>query len=148
MPPCALVPIRREHRFFYPADGPQLSAAIRFRRAGGCCEGCGRRHGQRVFHLGDGHWWGAPTATWRDRRGRLVRLDPGTVDALAVVRTPRVVLAAAHRDHGASNNADANRAAFHQRCHMIHDWPEHRRRRWATLVRGKAPGDLFGGPHA
>jgi len=27
------MPIRREHRFFYPIDWPQLSAVIRFRRA-------------------------------------------------------------------------------------------------------------------
>lgn len=40
------MPIRREHRFFYPIDWPQLSAMVRFRRAGGRCEGCGRPHGQ------------------------------------------------------------------------------------------------------
>ncbi|SEG69760.1 hypothetical protein SAMN04488144_14530 [Methylobacterium sp. 190mf] len=28
------MPIRPEHRFFYPIDWPQLSAVIRFRRAG------------------------------------------------------------------------------------------------------------------
>ena len=39
------MPIRREHRFYYPIDWPQLSAVIRFRRAGGACEGCGRPHG-------------------------------------------------------------------------------------------------------
>ncbi len=59
-----------------------------------------------------------------------------------------VVLAAAHRDHDTANNAGANLAAFCQRCHMIHDRPEHRRRRWATLFRRKALGDLFRGPYA
>lgn len=34
------MPIRREHRFFYPIDWPQLSAVIRFRRAGERCEAC------------------------------------------------------------------------------------------------------------
>jgi hypothetical protein len=29
----ALMPIRREYRWFYPIDWPQLSAAIRFDRA-------------------------------------------------------------------------------------------------------------------
>jgi hypothetical protein len=29
------MPIRREHRFFYPIDWPQLSAVIRFGRAQG-----------------------------------------------------------------------------------------------------------------
>ncbi len=40
------MPIRREHRFFYPINWPQLSAAIRFRRVGGRCEVCRRPHGQ------------------------------------------------------------------------------------------------------
>ncbi|MER2249710.1 hypothetical protein ABS772_07250, partial [Methylorubrum podarium] len=46
------MPIRREYRFFYPIDWPQLSAVIRFGRAKGRCEGCGRPHGQLIFHLG------------------------------------------------------------------------------------------------
>ncbi len=48
------MPIRPEHRFFYPIDWPQLSDAIRFRRARGRCEKCARPHLQQVFHLGDG----------------------------------------------------------------------------------------------
>jgi hypothetical protein len=48
------MPIRPEFRWLYPIDWPQLSALIRFKRARGCCEGCGRLHGQIVFHLGDG----------------------------------------------------------------------------------------------
>ena len=38
------MPIRRKHRYFYPIDWKQLSAAIRFVRAQGRCEGCGRPH--------------------------------------------------------------------------------------------------------
>jgi len=45
-------------------------------------------------------------------------------------------------------NADANLAAFCQRCHIINDRPEHQRRRWHTLFRRKALGDLFAGPYA
>ncbi len=142
------MPIRREHRFFYPIDWPQLSAVIRFGRAQGRCEGCGRPHGRTVVHLGDGRWWDADVAVWRDGRGRRVRVRPGAVDVLGTVRRTRVVLAAAHRDHDTANNAEANLAAFCQRCHIIHDRPEHRRRRWATLFRRKALGDLFQGPYA
>jgi hypothetical protein len=109
------MPIRREHRFFYPIDWPQLSAAIRFRRAGGRCEGCGRPHGRIVYHLGDGRWWDPETASWRDGRGRRTQLKAGTADVLRIVRRTRVVLAAAHRDHDTANNADANLAAFCQR---------------------------------
>ena len=45
-----LMPINARYRWFYPIDWPQLSAVIRFRRAQGKCEGCGRPHG-RVWHL-------------------------------------------------------------------------------------------------
>src|SRR5215207_10658374 len=34
---------------------------------------------------------------------------------------------------------------FCQRCHMLHDRPEHQRRRWFTLFRRKALGDLYQG---
>ena len=37
-----LMPIHARYRWFYPIDWPQLSAVIRFRRAQGKCEGCGR----------------------------------------------------------------------------------------------------------
>lgn len=50
------MPIRPEHVFLYPIDWPQLSHHVRFVRAGGACEHCGRPHGQRVFHLRDGRW--------------------------------------------------------------------------------------------
>jgi hypothetical protein len=87
------MPIRREHRFFYPIDWPRRSVVIRFGRA----KGYGR--------------------------GRRVRIASGT-DILGRARRTRVVLAAAHRHHDTSNNADANLAAFCQRRHMIYDRPE------------------------
>ncbi|MDP4026129.1 hypothetical protein Q8W71_26230 [Methylobacterium sp. NEAU 140] len=141
------MPIRREHRFFYPIDWPQLSAVIRFGRARGRCEGCGRPHGRLVHHPGDGRWWDGDAGRWRDGRGRPTRLAVGT-DALGLVRTTRVFLATAPRNHDTADNADANLAAWCQRCHMVYDRPEHRRRRWATLFRRRALGDLFDGPYA
>ncbi|MHB2208245.1 hypothetical protein [Methylobacterium sp. CM6257] len=139
------MPIRPEHRFFYPIDWPQLSGVIRFGRAKGRCDGCERPHGQLVYHLDDGRWLDA--GRWRDGWGRRIRIASET-DILGLARRTRVILAAAHRDHDTSNNADANLAAFCQRCHIIHDRPEHRKRRWATLFRRKALGDLFGGPYS
>lgn len=121
------MPIRREHRYFYPIDWLQLSVAIRFGRAKGCCEGCGRPHGQTVVHLGDGRWWDAEAGRWRDGRGRVARLKVGTDDVLGLMRRTRVVLAAAHRNHDTADNTDTNLVAFCQRCHLIHDRPEHRR---------------------
>ena len=140
------MPIRREHRFFYPIDWPQLSAVIRFGRARGRCEGCGRPHGRTVFHLGDGRWWDDEAESWRDGAGRMIRLSTAD-DVLAATRTTRVVLATAHRNHDTADNAAANLAAFCQRCHMMHDRPEHKRRRWLTLFRRKALGYLFRGPY-
>jgi hypothetical protein len=141
------MPIRREHRFFYPIDWPQLSAVIRFGRAKGRCEACARPHGRTVFCLGDGRWWDEEAASWRDGAGGLVCIEAGAADVLGEVRTTRVVLAAAHRNHDTSDNSPANLAAFCQRCHMIHDAPEHQRRRWRTLFMRKALGDLFRGPY-
>ncbi|MCJ2077996.1 hypothetical protein MKK68_20505 [Methylobacterium sp. E-016] len=140
------MPIRREHRFFYPIDWPQLSATIRFGRAGGACEGCGRPHGQTVYHLGDGRCWDAGIGAWRDGQGRPLRSLP-TIEDLGLIRTTRVMLAAVHRDHDTANNLDRNLVAFCQRCHINHDRPEHKRRRWCTLFRRRAMGDLFRGPY-
>jgi len=142
------MPIRPEHRFFYPIDWRELSIVIRFDREKGRCEGCGRPHRRTIFHLGDGRWWDPEAGRWRDGHGRLIRLKVGADDVLGRVRRTRVVLAAAHRNHDTANNANANLAAFCQRCHLIHDRPEHRRRRWRTLFRRKASGDLFHGPYA
>ena len=136
------MPIRPEYRWFYPIDWPQLSALIRFERARGRCEGCGRPHGRTVCHLGDGRWWDVERKTWRDGQGRRVRGAAGT-DLLAQTRSTRVVLATAHRDHDPTNNHPRNLVAFCQRCHLAHDREEHRRRRWLTLFRRRALGDLF-----
>jgi hypothetical protein len=39
------MPIRPELRPRYPADWPQISRRVRFERAGGRCEACGRPPG-------------------------------------------------------------------------------------------------------
>ena len=140
------MPIRPEHRHFYPIDWPQLSAVIRFDRAAGRCEGCGRPHGKTVLHLGDGRWYDAEAGTWRDGKGRKLRRLK-IVDPLNTVRSTRVYLAAAHRDHDTSRNGAADLAAWCQRCHLAHDRPEHQRRARFTILRRRALGDLFLGPY-
>jgi hypothetical protein len=138
------MPIRPEFRWLYPIDWPQLSAVIRFQRAKGRCETCGRPHGRTVRHLGDGRWWDEEAQSWRDGQGRpLLRLDLTTHES--AVRITRVVLATAHLDHDPTNNRPRNLKALCQRCHMRHDRDEHRRRRWLTLRMRKAIGDLFSG---
>ena len=52
----------------------------------------------------------------------------------------RVVLATAHRDHDPTNNDASNLAALCQRCHILHDKPEHLRRRRLTYLARRALG--------
>jgi hypothetical protein len=136
------MPIRPQLKWFYPVDWPQLSNVIRFERAKGRCETCGRPHGRQVRHMGDGRWWDEDGRIWRDGRGRALPRMPATDSAIALKIT-KVVLATAHLDHDPTNNRPRNLKALCQRCHMIHDRAEHRRRRWITLRMRKALGDLF-----
>ena len=141
------MPIRPEYRWLYPIDWPQLSAEIRFRRAGGRCEACGRPHGRVVFALPDGHWWDGVDGSWRTGRGRLLQRRIPKAEQLAALKATRVILATAHRDHDPTNNRPRNLVAFCQRCHLAHDREEHWRRRRLTLRRRKALGDLFLGAY-
>ncbi len=117
------MPIRREYRWLYPIDWPQLSAQIRFARAGGRCEHCGRPHGKLVLHLGDGRWWDDRREIWRNGQDRPVRNlpRPEALPAHVPRRITRVVLATAHLDHDPTNNRPRNLKALCQRCHMLHD---------------------------
>ena len=141
------MPIQPQHRWFYPIDWPQLSAVIRFKRAKGRCEGCRRPHGKLVCHLGDGRWWDAQARIWRDGRGKALKgLRPLRLWREPILST-RVFLACAHLDHDPTNNRNRNLRALCQRCHLLHDRPEHQRRRWLTLFRRRALGDLYLGPY-
>ena len=51
------MPIRRELRDLYPAHWRELSRRVRFERAHGMCQGCGRPHGATVRCLPDGRWY-------------------------------------------------------------------------------------------
>ena len=138
------MPIRAENRWLYPIDWDQLSNAIRFIRAGARCERCRRPHLRRIAHLGDGRWWDGEGSTWRSDRGRRAAVRHPALHAR--VRTTFVVLACAHLDHDPGNNAPANLAALCQRCHMLHDAPEHRWQRWWNAFRQRAIRDLYEDP--
>ncbi|TNC65792.1 hypothetical protein [Rubellimicrobium roseum] len=151
------MPIAPENRWLYPIDWPELSRLIRFGRAKGRCERCGRPHGRDVVHLGDGSgtWWDEDQGRWRDGRGRRVRgLPPPSViearePALAglgpvpVLPVTAVVLASCHLGHDPGKNGPRDLAALCQRCHMLHDASEHRRTRWRKAHEPRARGDLF-----
>lgn len=144
------MPIRPEHRWLYPIDWPEISNIVRFTRAGGRCEHCQRPHGRYVTFLAgaDGVWWDVDIHAWRDGRGRRLRSAPDVapLEAIRMTRKP-VYLATAHLNHDPTFSGPRwrNLAALCQRCHMIHDAAEHRRRRWWNAFRVRAIGDLFSG---
>jgi hypothetical protein len=139
------MPIRRELRDLYPAHWHALSRRVRFERARGMCQGCGRPHGSTVRCLPDGRWYDSARNTWRDRRGGLARWPD--LEQIVRLRTTRVVLAAAHLDHDPTNNRLRNLRGLCQRCHMIHDRPHHLAQRRITCLLRRASGDLFLGPY-
>lgn len=145
------MPIRREDRNFYPIDWRELSLAIRFGRAKGRCERCGRPHGETVHHLGDGRWFDAAVERWRDGRGRLIRKaslpDPRSASSELPVTTTLVRIACAHLDQDTANNDDSNLAALCQRCHLDHDRSWNMEKRRLTVLLRRAIGDLFTGPY-
>jgi hypothetical protein len=140
------LPINRELRWFYPIDWPEISRRVRFERAGGTCERCGRPHGETVRCLPDGRWFDVARNTWRNGRGRLARW-PDIEEAVGFRQT-RVILAAAHLDHDPGNNRQRNLKSLCQRCHMIHDHTHHLARRRITYLLRRALGDLFLGPYS
>ena len=135
------MPIRRDLRPLYPPNWPELSRQVRFERAGGVCQNCGRPHGARLRCLPDGRWFDPVQNTWRDRRGKPARW-PDLVEAVGI-RTTRVVLAAAHLDHDPRRNGWRNLRSLCQRCHILHDRPYHLAQRWITYRLRYALGDLF-----
>ena len=90
------MPIKPELRWFYPIDWPQISRQVRFERAGGRCQTCGRPHGETVRCLPDGRWYDAASSTWRNGRGRPARWPD--IEEATRIRHTRVVIAAAHLD--------------------------------------------------
>lgn len=140
------MPIRAHRRWLYPIGWRQLSDLVCFERAKGRCQGCGRPHGQLVAHLRDGRWWDAEAGTWRSGKGRPL---PALASLTCDETHPRtkVVLAAAHLDHDPGNNRLRNLRAFCQRCHMLHDKPEHQRQRHLTYLKRRALGDVFHGDY-
>jgi len=135
------MPIRRELRPLYPPHWRALSRQVRFERAGGKCQHCGRPHGALIRCLPDGRWFDPAARTWRDGRGRPARWPD--LEAAIGLRTTRVFLAAAHLDHDPTNNRLRNLKGLCQRCHMLHDRPHHLAQRRITYRLREALGDLF-----
>ena len=121
------MPVRRDLRCLYPPHWPELSRRIRFERARGRCQACGRPHLVWLRCLPDGRWFDEAARTWRNRRGKPCRW-PDLIEA-AGLRSTRVVLAAAHLDGNPANNRLRNLRSLCQRCHVLRDVPHHTRQR-------------------
>jgi hypothetical protein len=139
------MPIRREFRVLYPLHWDEISRRVRFERAGGACERCGRPHGVELRCLPDGRWFDHRRRTWRDRRGRPARWPD--LEEMTHQYTTRVILAAAHLDHDPANNRLRNLRSLCQRCHLLHDRAWHLLQRWITYRLRYAGADLFLGPY-
>ena len=97
------MPIRPENRDKYPANWKEISARIRFERAGGRCECDGR--------CGDDH--GGRCTAENGKKHPVTRAN--------------VVLTTMHLDHDPTNSDDANLMAACQKCHNKYDAPMRRR---------------------
>ena len=140
------MPIKPEMRGFYSRDWREVSRTVRFVRAAGVCQSCGRPHGTKIRCLPDGRWFDAARGTWRNGRGRPTRW-PDLIET-AQIRYTRVILAAAHLDHDPRNNRLRNLKSLCQRCHIMHDRPYHLVQRRITYLLRRALGDLFLGPYS
>ncbi|MCB1968993.1 MAG: hypothetical protein H6851_02085 [Geminicoccaceae bacterium] len=139
------MPIKPQLRWFYPIDWPQISRQIRFGRAQGRCEQCGRPDKRAIRQLVDGRWYDESGGLWRDDAGKAANW-PDVVE-YSTVRIRHVRLATAHLDHDPGNSRHENLRALCQRCHLHHDREEHVRRRRVTVLMRRALGDLFHGPY-
>lgn len=143
------MPIRPENVARYPADWPEIRAAV-LRRAGHRCEheALGHRCGARHRELG---WWRlGPGSEWRWVRLPGCLRDRGVDGPMTIATTEgpvkiiRIVLTIAHLDHTPENCASDNLRALCQRHHLAYDARHHastRRSRRAALQMA----DLFDG---
>lgn len=105
----------------YPANWPAIRLTI-LERDGHRCKFCGVAN----------HVYG-----WRDAKGGF-HPWPDEKPAggwIAADRLFTIVLTVAHLDHDLTNNDFANLAALCQRCHLLHDLPQHVRNAAATRRR-------------
>ena len=66
------MPIHPDLRHLYPPNWRKLANQIKFERAGGRCEWCGREHGVMMLVIGEGGWLDPETGEEYDERGRLL----------------------------------------------------------------------------
>ena len=131
------MPIHPDLRPLYPPDWRALANRIKFERAGGRCERCGRPHGRWVWVIKSGGWLDPDTGERFGERGRAL----GSYRALdwPEGRLVKTILTCAHLDQNPAHNDPSNLASLCPRCHLRHDRQQHvqsayrnRRRQWAV----------------
>jgi hypothetical protein len=137
------MPIRPELRPLYPPHWRKLSSHVRFERAEGRCQRCGRPHLALLRCLPDGRWFDEQAATWRDRRGRPARW-PDLMEATRFRKTRRARSGAPGQRSDQQSAKESARAL--STLHMLQDRPHRLAQRWITYRRRSAVGDLFLGP--
>ena len=123
---------RKAQKKKYPKHWDRISRRIRFERACGKCEWCGKPHGFAVL-VGANNSWAAPDGIWHNRKGkRIPGPEPWAKDVWwkhvirsggrpPEIRESVVILQTAHLDHDPTNCADENIAALCQFCHAEYD---------------------------
>lgn len=121
------MPIRKDLRHLY--DNPEWRA-LRWRilaRAKNSCEFCRMPNMDVVVLTQNGTWRRDVTEGWINSAGKSVPEPKGRQYVF------HCVLAISHLNHVAGDNRDENLAALCQRCHLIHDAPQHRESRAKTM---------------
>ncbi len=126
----------------YPKNWTEISHSIRFGRAKGQCERCGRHHGITVLVCEDGEWIDPENgAVYDGETGE--HLGYCRMSEWPDGKMVKTVLTCAHLDHDPANNDPANLAALCQRCHLRHDRQQHIQSARQTRRSRKAIRDLF-----
>lgn len=135
------MPIKPGNKARYPANWRAIRAEI-LKRAGDCCEFCGRPN----------HVWAVRDGAWRFTREEMESLArPGEKVFL-------LVLTIVHLDHDPTNNDGmdsgapaiptyrieaSNLRALCQRCHLRWDASHHQQTAYSARRAPRALGDLF-----
>ncbi len=139
------MPINPVYRYLYPPNWRELAHQVKFERAGGRCEWCGRAHGERVLVIKAGGWLDPNTGEQYDDQGQVV--GRCRMSDWPEGRFVKTILSCAHLDQNPANNHPGNLAALCPRCHLRHDRLQHQQSAYRHRRQHWAIADLFEGEH-
>jgi hypothetical protein len=139
------MPIKRENRKRYPANWPEIRAAI-LARAGNCCEQCKVKNGQ-IIARGAGPFAG----TYQTDEAEVHDAETGEhitrvrMSEYQVKNMVEIVLTIAHLDHQPENCDPTNLRAWCQMHHLRYDAAHHAETARTTRRERLAVADMFEG---